>query len=157
MIGSRRLMDDWMISYFFFVFYALVALKLTVDGCLDDILFLYYLLCFMSYALELTVDGWLDDILFLRLSKCISQIWYKAVFVINTFWMHLNWSLSVLFVFMPQGIAQTSWLSCTRDLSLIVTTKELEPADYPDVSFIFVCWQTNIRNTNQLSWTINFI
>ena len=112
MIGWRRLMDDWMMSYFF-----------------------YYLLCFMSYALELTVDGWLDDILFLRLSKCISQIWYKAVFVINTFWMHLNWSLSVLFVFMPQGIAQTSWFSCTGD-------KRIRASRLPWCVF-YICLLTN--------------
>ena len=28
-------------------------------------------------------------------------------------------------------------------------------ADCPAMSFVFVCWQINIRNTNQLSWTIN--
>ena len=29
-------------------------------------------------------------------------------------------------------------------------------ADCPAVSFVFVCWQINIRNTNQLSWAINY-
>ena len=28
-------------------------------------------------------------------------------------------------------------------------------ADCPAMSFVFVCWQINIRNTNQLSWAIN--
>ena len=27
--------------------------------------------------------------------------------------------------------------------------------DCPAMSFVFVCWQMNIRNTNQLSWAIN--
>ena len=29
-------------------------------------------------------------------------------------------------------------------------------ADCPAMSFVFVCWQINIRNTNQLSWAINY-
>ena len=28
-------------------------------------------------------------------------------------------------------------------------------ADCPAMSFVFVCWQINIRNRNQLSWAIN--
>ena len=30
-------------------------------------------------------------------------------------------------------------------------------ADCPAMSFVFVCWQINITNTNQLSWAINYI
>ena len=32
----------------------------------------------------------------------------------------------------------------------------IDLADYPAMSFLFFCWQINIRNTNQLSWAINY-
>ena len=34
---------------------------------------------------------------------------------------------------------------------------EVPWADCPAMSFVFVYWQLNIRNTNQLSWAINYI
>ena len=29
-------------------------------------------------------------------------------------------------------------------------------ADYPDMSFFFVCWQNKNPNANKLSWVINY-
>ena len=66
----------------------------------------------------------------------------------DNFWFHIPFTLN--------------WYLCLLKTKLKLPDSPESPclpeslADCPAMSFVFVCQQINIRNTNQLSWAINY-